>query len=201
MKNTVQIVLTALAATILLAGCDRNACKATYDGASGFGFASGVVNVEVSEEDRNSIRIPVARGSEDTDLASIGFEYDISGNNSADPVWAAEDPDGVFSLTTGNVVFAEGAYTAYALIRFNDINKLGDEKKNSLVSTSRAVWRTQDRLRKRLLHVGGAFSFRTKDVNKDNPVGNVSSDGVTSWPMMAEFWPLRSMSMCFTSIS
>lgn len=125
MKNTVQIVLTALAATVLLAGCDRNACKATYDGASGFGFASGVVNVEVSEEDRNSIRIPVARGSEDTDLASIGFEYDISGNNSADPVWAAEDPDGVFSLTTGNVVFAEGAYTAYALIRFNDINKLG----------------------------------------------------------------------------
>lgn len=73
-----------------------------------------------------------------------------------------------------NWYLATGVYTN------NDINKLGDEKKNSLVSTSRVVWRTQDRLRKRLLHVGGAFSFRTKDVNKDNPMGNVSSDGVTS---------------------
>lgn len=73
-----------------------------------------------------------------------------------------------------NWYLATGVYTN------NDINKLGDEKKKSLVSTSRVVWRTQDQLRKRLLHVGGAFSFRTKDVNKENPVGTMSSDGVTS---------------------
>lgn len=29
------------------------------------------------------------------------------------------------------------------------------------------------------MHVGAAFSFRTKDVNKDAPVGSIESAGVT----------------------
>lgn len=70
--------------------------------------------------------------------------------------------------------FATGIYTN------NDINKLGDDKKNSLVSTSRAVWRSMDKAGHKLVHVGGAFSYRTSEVNKENPVGTISSAGVTA---------------------
>lgn len=70
-------------------------------------------------------------------------------------------------------------YLAMGLYTNNDINKLGDDKKNSLVSTSRAVWRNMDNRRHRLVHLGAAFSFRTRDVNKEAPVGNVESAGVT----------------------
>lgn len=73
-----------------------------------------------------------------------------------------------------NWYLATGVYTN------NDINHIGEDKKNSLVSTSRAVWRTRDARRSSLLHVGGAFSFRTKEANTEAPVGEVSSDGVTS---------------------
>lgn len=72
-------------------------------------------------------------------------------------------------------LFCMGVYT------HNDINKLGDTQKNAFVSTSRAVWRCSDSQQERLWHVGGAFSFRTKEVNTSaSPEGSVSSDGVTS---------------------
>lgn len=76
--------------------------------------------------------------------------------------------------------YSRNWYAATGLYTNNDINSLGDDKKNSLVSTSRVVWRTHDSRRGRMFHVGGAFSFRTKEANKDAPVGEVSSDGVTS---------------------
>ena len=61
----------------------------------------------------------------------------------------------------------------------NDINKIGDGQVNALVSTSRGVWRK--RWKGNLLHVGGAFSFRTKPVNTvEPPTKTVSNDGVTS---------------------
>lgn len=69
-------------------------------------------------------------------------------------------------------------YLATGVYTNNDINHLGSDKKNSLVSTSRAVWRKRSGYN--LLHVGGAFSFRTKDVNKDSPTGSLESAGVTS---------------------
>lgn len=72
-------------------------------------------------------------------------------------------------------------YLATGVYTNNDINKLDDDnKKNSLVSTSRAVWRSRDKRAGSLIHVGGAFSFRTKDVNKEDPSGSISSAGVTS---------------------
>lgn len=71
-------------------------------------------------------------------------------------------------------------YLATGVYTNNDINKLGDDKKNSLVSTSRAVWRNHDKRSGRLIHVGAAFSYRTKDVNKEAPVGTMTSAGVTS---------------------
>lgn len=71
-------------------------------------------------------------------------------------------------------------YIATGLYTNNDINQLGDSKKNSLVSTSRAVWRKQNGRHSRLWHIGGAFSYRTKEVNKERSAGEISSAGVTS---------------------
>lgn len=63
----------------------------------------------------------------------------------------------------------------------NDLNKLGEDQKNAFVSTGRVVWRRRDRQVAALLHVGGAFSFRTKEVNTETPPhGYVSTAGVTS---------------------
>ncbi len=61
------------------------------------------------------------------------------------------------------------------------INKLGGEShKNSFVSTSRGVVR-KIKDKGRLLHVGGAVSYRTSQVNvEESPIGSVSSNGVTS---------------------
>jgi len=42
------------------------------------------------------------------------------------------------------------------------------------------VWRKHDEDTGDLLHIGGAFSYRTKETNKDNPIGSISSFGVTS---------------------
>lgn len=70
-------------------------------------------------------------------------------------------------------------YLATGIYTHNDINKIGNDQKNAFVSTSRAVWRRQRG--EHLLHAGGAFSFRTKEVNtKGEPEGSISSDGVTS---------------------
>lgn len=78
-------------------------------------------------------------------------------------------------------------YLATGVYTHNDINKLGSGQRNAFVSTSRAVWRWQG-ADNRLVHIGGAFSFRTKEVNTEgSPSGSVSSAGVTSMfpePMM-----------------
>lgn len=71
-------------------------------------------------------------------------------------------------------------YLATGLYTHNDMNKLGKDKKNAFISTSRAVWRKHDEDTGDLLHIGGAFSYRTKETNKDNPIGSISSFGVTS---------------------
>lgn len=71
-------------------------------------------------------------------------------------------------------------YLATGVYTHNDINKIGDGQKNAFVSTSRLVWRKM-RDDGYLIHLGGAFSFRTKEVNTDGPVtGTIDSEGVTS---------------------
>ena len=76
---------------------------------------------------------------------------------------------------TPNWYLATGIYT------HNDINKIGgDEQKNAFVSTSRAVWRKQAPAN-RLIHVGGAFSVRTQQVNTEGEAsGTIDSERVTS---------------------
>lgn len=71
-------------------------------------------------------------------------------------------------------------YLAAGIYTHNDLNKIGDEQKNAFVSTARAVWRKQEKDH-RLLHFGGAISFRTREVNTpEPPTGEIGSEGVTS---------------------
>lgn len=70
-------------------------------------------------------------------------------------------------------------YVASGIYTYNDINKIGTNQRNSLVSTSRAVWRKQQTT-ERLLHFGGAFSFRTAPVNQKDYNKEISAVGVTS---------------------
>lgn len=75
--------------------------------------------------------------------------------------------------------YTPACYLSTGVYTHNDINKIGSDQKNAFVSTTRVVWRRTHN--NRLFHFGGAFSFRSKEVNKDvDPVGSVSSDGVTS---------------------
>lgn len=113
----------------VLSGCSGDVLKTAYSGDSGFAFASSVLNVEVSDADGNQIYVPVYRGSETFDTVEIDFEYDISESGSSDPEWADADPDGIFSLISRKIIFAEGSNTAYALVRFKDINSLGTTEK------------------------------------------------------------------------
>lgn len=70
-------------------------------------------------------------------------------------------------------------YLASGIYTYNDINKIGENQRNSLVSTSRAVWRRQ-RANDHLLHFGGVFSFRTAPVNQKDYNKELSAAGVTS---------------------
>lgn len=79
-----------------------------------------------------------------------------------------------YYLYNDNWHLATGVYTN------NDINKLDDDKKNSLVSTSRVAWRKRDETTNKLIHIGGAISFRTRETNKLNPTSSVSSAGISS---------------------
>lgn len=72
-------------------------------------------------------------------------------------------------------------YLATGIYTHNDINKIGDGQRNAFVSTSRAVWRARDERRETLLHLGGAFSYRTKEANtSEPPTKTLSVAGVTS---------------------
>lgn len=73
----------------------------------------------------------------------------------------------------------EAYYLATGFYTCNDINNLGDGQKNAFVSTSRIAWRKMKE-DNRLFHIGGAFSFRTKEVNKALPVKRMGSAGITS---------------------
>lgn len=113
------------ASLFLICGCDDENIGTTYGGDNfGFAFVSSVVNAEISAADNNQIVIPVTRGDFNSTLAKISFEYDASDGDS-DTQWVDSDPSGVFSLLTTNLMFTDNSYTANAIIRFSDIDKLG----------------------------------------------------------------------------
>ena len=71
-------------------------------------------------------------------------------------------------------------YLGTGIYTHNDLNEIGDGQRNAFVSTSRAVWRRQGSDH-RMLHFGGAFSFRTQEVNTpEAPTGEIGCVGITS---------------------
>ena len=124
-SNRLIGLFAAVAALFCAVSCDTEQTGALYKGESGFAFASGVMNVEVSPEDEGKILIPVYRGNLDVNGAALSFSYDISAPGAEEPEWADADPSGLFSLTSKNVIFADGLNTAYAQIRLADLNRMG----------------------------------------------------------------------------
>lgn len=76
--------------------------------------------------------------------------------------------------------YSDNWYLAAGIYTHNDINKIGEGQKNAFVSTSRAVWRKRE-AGHWLIHLGGAFSFRSKEAHaSEPPSGSRSSAGITS---------------------
>lgn len=119
-------------AAALLAACTVSCKKAegpVYSESTGFAFAANVLNAEVTKEDEGKLLVPVYRGTFDHNSAAITFDYDSSPEGSAKPDWTPTDPEEVFSLVSKKVSFADGVNTAYAQIRFGDVEKLGITRK------------------------------------------------------------------------
>ena len=110
-----------------MCACSEDNIGALYEGGvadGGFAFGSSVLNIETVPEDGNEILVPVYRNNTSVNMAEISFEFDTAESSSSDPVWESADPDEIFSLTTKKVIFPDGAYSAYARIRYTNIEAL-----------------------------------------------------------------------------
>ncbi len=121
-----------MACVALFTACSQEVEGPLYTGEDGFSFAASVLNVETSAEDQGKILVPVYRGNTTENTVRLKFEFEVEksaaeGEESAQPEteWVAEDPAGIFSLTTPKVIFSDGAHVAYAQIRYTDIEALG----------------------------------------------------------------------------
>lgn len=79
-------------------------------------------------------------------------------------------------------------YAAAGIYTHNDINKIGTEQQlNSEIITVRGVRRLLKTGNSEMIHLGAAFSYRTKECNRENSSRTIKSNGVTSMlnvPMM-----------------
>lgn len=126
---------------------------------------------------KNSV-LALGNGYEPFSMDMLISTVDLRFHQSATSVLAFADSR-KFGITYH--YYNKHCYLATGVYTNNDINKLGGEShKNSFVSTSRGVVR-KIKDKGWLLHVGGAVSYRTSQVNvEESPIGSVSSDGVTS---------------------
>ncbi len=131
----------ALTAVLLLAtACSQDVEGTLYNpskgDADGFAFAASVLNVETGIQDDGRVLVPIYRSGAATGMAQVGFEIQVDvtvtdtviggiEKTHVEQQWVDTDPAGIFSLTTPRVVFADGATTAYAQIRYTDISALG----------------------------------------------------------------------------
>lgn len=78
-------------------------------------------------------------------------------------------------------IFDNSYYFATGIFTNNDINNLKNNTDGTFILTSRGVWRKQYKPYKSFLHLGGAFSLRSKLNNRKNPYSvTQESNGVTS---------------------
>lgn len=117
---------------LLLAGltaCNKANVGPLFDagasGAASCGFATTVLRVSVSQDNDGIIRIPIYRNGSGQQVCKLDFHYDPTATGSApDEEWTETDPDGVFSLSSRNVVFPRDAVSAYAVISFSSLDKI-----------------------------------------------------------------------------
>lgn len=127
-RTSIFVIAAAICLLCVTASCQKPV-GATYSGEGGFAFASNVLNVELTPEDDGLLNVPLYRSSLDVNGARVRFEYDVSESGSSNPIWSETDPDGVFSLLSGKVNFADVAYRSYAKISFSDVSALGFSSK------------------------------------------------------------------------
>lgn len=131
-----RLKLLAVLSVLALWSCDQQVMKTVYGGDSGFAFAAPVMNVEAEAEDNGQIIVPVFRGAlDDLDIAIVQCEYDVSEEGSSEPQWSDTCPDGMFSLLSPRILFADRQYSSNAYIRYGNIDKLGIGKKYRLKLT------------------------------------------------------------------
>ena len=111
--KSLKITLAALAFA-MLSGCNQDVEGPLYTKQGGFAFAAAVLNVETGTEDDGKISVPVYRSGNTDNIAQIEFEIQVEKTEGDSLVlqWVSTDPDGIFSLTTPRVVFADGATVA-----------------------------------------------------------------------------------------
>ena len=124
----------------------------------------------------NSV-IVVGNGYESFSMDMLISSTDLRFHQSASSTLAFVDGrkfGATYHLNLPSIYWALGVYTN------NDINKLGANQIDSYVSTSRLVFRTSQE-HDVLLHIGGAFSYRTKPIDLEaGKIKTVKSSGVTS---------------------
>lgn len=78
-------------------------------------------------------------------------------------------------------IYDNSYYFATGVFTNNDINNLKSNTDGTFILTSRGIWRKQYKPYKSFLHLGGAFSLRSKLNNRKNPYCvEQESNGVTS---------------------
>ncbi|MBP5398247.1 MAG: hypothetical protein J6Y32_06465 [Bacteroidales bacterium] len=94
------------------------------------GFASSVLRANVSAEDEGVLRVPLYRDGSGIFSQKVRLRFDPTGTGSApDDQWVDVDPDGVFSLSTRNVIFSRDALSAAAVISFTDVAQIRPGRK------------------------------------------------------------------------
>ncbi len=127
-------LLSGLLLLLCLSACDKAnrgpLFTASGPAAESCGFASSVLRVSVSGEDEGFIRVPVYRNGTGLKSLKLGIAFDPAGTGSSpDEDWVDTDPNGVFSLTTKNLIFSGDNLISYALVSFTDIAKVHPGRK------------------------------------------------------------------------
>lgn len=127
--SLMALCCVAIALLCGVASCDKDHVGPLYTPGSepegSCGFASTVLNVEVSAEDEGIITIPIYRNGTAMMQQKVQFQYDTTATGSvADSLWCDTDPNGVFTLATKNVIFAPKALSANVMLSFSDLSKV-----------------------------------------------------------------------------
>jgi hypothetical protein len=116
-RNIFLLIFAALVASLAFTACEEDTMGELFDVEDKIhaAFASTVQKIEMVPADGNKIMVPVYRGGRSDVPASVSVSLTVP----------ATVPAGTFTLSNPQVQFAAGESVAYAVITYEDINKLG----------------------------------------------------------------------------